>query len=128
MKTLLLAATALLALAGTAHAQRFSKLTGSTLAGLCTNKDPKQVEGCEAFINGVSDTASFYQRLRPADSSKGAPLPEYLCVPASATGIQLRESVVAWIGGHKDQAPREASGIVLRALHDAFPCTAPAKP
>ena len=122
MKTALLAAVALLALAGSAHAQRFSRVSGGSLANLCTNRDPKQVEACEAYIDGISDTASFYQRLRPLDGSNGPALPAYICVPPATTGIQLRQLVVSWLGAHQDQSGREGGGVVLRALSDTYPC------
>ena len=122
MKPFILAAITLLSLAGTAQAQRFSRVSGGSLAGLCTNRDPRQVEGCEAYLDGVSDAASLYQRLRPADGSKGATLPAYICVPPATTGIQLRQMFVTWYQAHPDQSGREASGVVLRALSDNFPC------
>ena len=49
------------------------------------------VEACTAYIDGVSDAASFYQFLRPMDGSKGQRLPDYVCVPGPTTGPQLRE-------------------------------------
>ena len=121
MKTLLLAGLTTLALAGTAHAQRESNLTGAKLVTLCTS-DPKSAEGCEAYIDGVADAASFYQRLRPMDGSKGGVLPDYLCVPAAITGVQLRQSVVDWYKKHDGSANMQASGIVLRALRDTYQC------
>lgn len=122
MKTLLLAAIAALALGGTANAQRMSNLTGQKLVELCTARDPRQVEGCTAYIDGIADTAAFYQRLRPADGSKGGALPGYVCVPGTTTGVQLRASIVDWFRKHSDQANRQASGIVLRALDEVYLC------
>ena len=121
MKTLLIAA-ALLGFAGTAHAQRFSNLSGAKLVELCTSKDPRAIEGCTAYIDGIADTSAFFQRLRPGDGSKGAALPGYICVPASTTGVQLRQAVVDWFKKHTDQGQRQASGIVLRALDETFLC------
>lgn len=121
MRTLLIAA-AVLAMAGTAHAQRLSNLTGGKLVELCTSKDARQVEGCTAYIDGIADAAGFYQRLRPIDGSKGAKLPGYVCVPTSVTGVQLRQGVIDWFRKHADQAQRQASGVVLRALDEAFVC------
>lgn len=121
MKTLLLAATALIALSGAAHAQRQSGITGQKLVQLCTS-DPKSVEGCTAFIDGVADTAYFYQTLRPANGSKGGPLPAYLCVPPTTTGPQLRDIVVQFVQKKPEQSTREASGVVLRALDASFRC------
>ena len=122
MKTLLLAGVAVVVLGGTAHAQRMSNLTGAKLVELCTSKDPKLVSGCTAYIDGIADTSAFYQRLRPMDGSKGEKLPGYICVPGPVTGVQLREGVVNWFKTHQDQANRQASGIVLRALDELYVC------
>ena len=122
MKSLLLAAIAVAALAGPAQAQRFTGLSGAKLMELCTSRDAKMVEACTAYIDGVSDTVSFYQRIRPSDASKGAALPAYICVPGPTTGVQMRQAVVAWAEKHRDQMSKQASGVVLRALDDTFLC------
>ena len=127
MKSLLLAVIAALAFNGAAHAQRMSNLTGTTLVQMCTSKDNRAVEGCTAYIDGIADSAAFYQRLRPADGSKGAKLPGYVCVPGGATGTQLRQTVIDWFAKHKDQGQRQASGIVLRALDDTYLCPGEAR-
>lgn len=120
--TVALAALATLALGTTAQAQRMSNLTGERLMRLCTSQDRTQVEGCTAYIDGIADSVAFYQRLRPADGSKGGNLPGYVCVPGPTTGVQLRQSVITWYRSHQDQANRQASGIVLRALDETFVC------
>ena len=122
MKILFLAAVALVALSGAAQAQRFSNLTGQRLVEMCGSRDTNLVESCTAYIDGIADSAGFYQGLRPADGSKGAPLPGYICIPKEVTGIRLRNSVVQWFRKHADQANRQASGIVLRALDDTYLC------
>ena len=123
MKTALFAAVALCALGSTAaHAQRMSNLTGERLARLCVSQRPQDVEGCTAYIDGVADAVGFYQRLRPADGSKGGNLPGYICIPGPVTGVQLRQAVTGWFRAHQDQANRQASGIVLRALDETFVC------
>ena len=119
---LLLLATAFVALAGTAHAQRSSKLTALKLMEICAAKDPRQVEGCTAYIDGVADAVSSYQRARPANGSKGAALPGYICIPAETTGVQLRQAVTDWFLKHKDQATRQAGDVVIRALDGSYPC------
>ena len=108
--------------AGSAHAERFSSLDGTKLVSLCTGRDKGVVGDCTAYIEGISDTASFYQRIRPADGSKGGKLPAYLCIPTAVTGVQLREAVVSWAKAHPDSMKLQASGVVLRALHDNYKC------
>ena len=116
-------AAVLLALAPAAHAQRASRITGGVLLQLCTSNDPKSLEGCEAYIDGVGDAAAVYQRLRPADGSKGGKLPDYLCVPGNATGRQLREAVVEFIRRRGPQSQNRIAGVVvLDALASAYPC------
>jgi len=122
MKTLLILATFAALLPATAHAQRMSNLTGQKLVELCTSKDRSAVEGCTAFIDGIADTTAYYQRLRPANGTKGAALPGYICVPGPTTGVQLRQTVIDFARKNPDQGTRQASGIVLRALDAAYLC------
>jgi hypothetical protein len=102
-------------------------LTGQTLVRLCTASDAKSAEACEAYINGVSDSAYFYQVLRPANGSKGAPLPGYICIPPATTSQQLREKVVAFIEGKAEEGSRAAINGVLVALKASYPCPATPK-
>ena len=112
----------LLVAAGSAQAERFSAIDGGRLVGLCTGRDRAVVAECTAYINGVSDAANFYQKLRPADGSKGGQLPAYLCVPTAVTGVQMREMVVGWARSHPESQRLQASGVVLRALNSSFRC------
>lgn len=120
----LFASLAVLAVAwaGPAHAERFSPIDGGKLVSLCTGHDKGVVADCTAYINGVSDAASFYQNLRPADGSKGGKLPAYLCLPTTITGVQMRDAVVNWAKSHPESQRLQASGLVLRALHDTYKC------
>ncbi len=122
MKTLFGVLFVLAAGAGSAHAERFSAIDGNRLVSLCTARDRGVVAECTAYINGVSDAASFYQNLRPADGSKGGKLPAYICLPTAITGVQMRDSVVGWARAHPESQRLQASGVVLRALHDTFKC------
>jgi hypothetical protein len=122
MRVFFAAAVVALALCGPAQAQRLSNLTGQKLAEMCAGRDARMVEACTAYIDGIADSSAFYQRLRPADGSKGAALPGYICVPGSITGIQLREAFVQWFRKHAGDARRQASGVVLRALDETYLC------
>ncbi len=112
----------LVAAAGTAHADRFSAIDGNRLMGLCAGHDKTVVAECTAYINGVSDAASFYQNIEPANGSKGGKLPAYICVPTAITGVQLRQTVIGWAKAHPDSMRVQASGVVLRALHETYRC------
>ena len=118
MKFLLIAAALVCATA--AHAERFSTINGGGLLKICTAKDATD---CTAYIEGVSDTVSFYQKLQPSNGSKGT-LPTYICVPEVLKGPQLRETVVLYAKRHPDLLDRQASGIVLRALQENYACKA----
>ena len=122
MKILLLSTAALLALATHADAARFSAVNGSRLSAMCTSRDAKMSNSCTAYIEGVSDSMSLYQELRPQDGSRGGALPGYVCVPEQVTGLQQRDTVVAWIRQHPEAGTRQASGVVADALREAFAC------
>ena len=124
VKTAMLAAAVLaapLVLGGGAHAQRTSNINGTRLATICSSRDAKQIEGCEAYVTAVTDSATVYQKLRPADSGPGA-LPGYLCIPGQVTGAQLRQKYVDWMRDHRDQGERVAAGTVLSAMLELYPC------
>ena len=123
MRALWLGAAALVLLGGAADAQnRISNITGAKLVETCTSRDPRMVEACTAYVDGVSDTASFYQFLRPADGSKGQRLPDYICVPGPTTGPQLRQSVVEWARRHPEAMRESAAQVTMRALNDTYLC------
>jgi hypothetical protein len=123
MRAFWLGAAALLALGGTAGAQnRISNITGAKLVETCTNRNPAMVEACTAYIDGVSDAASFYQFLRPTDGSKGQRLPDYVCVPGPTTGPQLRQTIVEWARRHPEALRQSAAQVTMRALNDTYLC------
>lgn len=121
MKSLVLAAAGLLALAGTAHAQRVSNISGAKLGDICISKSSAQLEACSAYLDGISDAISFYQHLMPVDGSKGK-LPDYVCVPGQTTGPQLREKYVTWLRAHSEAQKQPAAQAAMRALNDSYKC------
>ena len=120
----LLAATAFLTLpAIPAQAQRVTRVNGAMLVQLCSSRDRTAERECSAYLDGVGDTIDFYQDLVPPDGRRnGMRLPAYVCIPGSATGVDLRTSVVNWIRNHPESNERTAQYIVPRAFHDTFPC------
>ena len=126
MKAVLAGAALLAALAAApaAHAEgyRYSPLTGERLARLCSGTNETLVSGCQAYLDGVSDTITTYQATRPANGRKGAPLPAYICVPGHMSGPQLREAYVSWAKQHQDELGGQASAVVIRALLGTYPC------
>lgn len=114
------------ALAGTAQAQRQSPITGAKLVESCSSKDKTALEACEAYIEGVSDSVLVYQSLRPQDGSKGPAFSSnaYICIPASTTGVQIRDAWLTWAKQNSGDLSRHATPLVLRALRDTHPCPA----
>ncbi len=122
MRTVGLAFVALMAVGGTAHAQRFSNITGAKLGDLCSSQNRNLAETCTAYLDGISDAISFYQRLQPSDGSRGGKLPDYVCVPGPTTGPQLRESYVSWLRKHEEAQRQPAAQAAMRALNDSYVC------
>ena len=121
MKSIGLATVGLLALVGTAHAQRVSNISGGKLGDICISRSATQVEACNAYLDGISDAISFYQHLMPQDGSRGK-LPDYVCVPGPTTGPQLRQTYVAWLREHGEAQRQPAAQAAMRALNDSFKC------
>jgi hypothetical protein len=108
-----------IAIAPQAHAQRSSAVDGTKLLQICESK--REAVACDAYINGVSDTITVYQQV--AKQSNGAMVvPEAICVPASVTGVALRQKVVEWLRQHGPDRNRQAGLLVYRALRDTYPC------
>lgn len=122
MRAIGLAVVAVLALGGTAHAQRFSNLSGGKLGDTCISRDRNVAEACTAYLDGISDAISFYQRLMPKDGSRGGRLPDYVCVPGPTTGPQLRESYVSWLRRHPEAQRQPAAQAAMRAMNDTYLC------
>ncbi|MDT7952647.1 MAG: Rap1a/Tai family immunity protein [Acetobacteraceae bacterium] len=117
-----MSAIALLAFAGTAHAQRLSNISGGKLGDICISKSSAQLEACDAYLDGIADGISFYQHLMPQDGSKGGKLPDYVCVPGPTTGPQLRQTYVAWLREHKEAQRGPAAQAAMRAFNDSYKC------
>ena len=126
MRTMVLGAVLLglgwLGVASPALAQREARINGQRLVALCEAKDKTAVEACTAYIDGVADGVAFYQRIMPADGSKGGKLPNYVCIQAAVTGTEMRQTVVAWLKKHPERANQQASGVVINALNDSYLC------
>ena len=84
MTRTILAALAMMALAGTAHAQRYSGIDGTRLLGICTSRTAGIKTSCESYVAGVSDTITLYQQMAPASGGK-LTVPKAVCVPPGTT-------------------------------------------
>ena len=97
-----------------AAAQRVSTVSGAKLLGICTSPQPGL---CDAFIGGVSDTVATVDAL-PDHTNHALGI----CIKRAVTAPQLRETVVGWLKGHRDDADRSAVDMTLQALKAAYPC------
>ena len=113
-------AVAFLALSGAhaAHAQRVS-VDGNKLLSVCTTKG--QQAGCEAYVDGVADAADAYQVIAK-NPKAGLTVPREICIPAEVKGAALRDATVSWLQTHADDRRAPGALIVLRMLHQNFPC------
>jgi len=94
--------------AGTAQAQRISKVDGNRLLTICTTTSPAE---CDAYLAGVADAIEAGGRAKAA-----------ACIPKAVTGVQLRDVVIKYI--HSNPQTRELKGglLTFRAYAAAFPC------
>ena len=121
MMRTLLAAVAMLALAGTAHAQRYSGVDGTRLLGICTSRDARVRSSCESYVAGVSDTITLFQQMAPASGGK-LTVPKAVCVPPGTKGSALAEAVVTWLRSHPADGKRPAVAVVDRVLRQQYGC------
>ncbi len=121
MKFLGLTLAAVVAFGGVAHAQRFSALTGGTLGNICLGDKRASTEACTAYLDGIADAIGFYQRLMPRDGARGK-LPDYVCIPVTVTGVQLRTAYIGWLRQHAEAQREPAAQAAMRALNDSFLC------
>ena len=102
--------------------ERYTPISGETLARLCSAQEGTGPRECQAYISGVSDTITSYQSARPESGSKGQPLPTYICISGRPNGAQLRDAYLSWARQHRDQLDLQASVTVIRAFRDLYPC------
>ena len=99
---------ACLAAAGTAQAQRESRVTGAKLLSLCT---ASAAANCDAYLSGVADAVA-------AQGPEHAPF----CIPDAVTGRQLREVAIKYMHDHPQEMELKAGTVVTHAYTAAFAC------
>ncbi len=99
---------ACVAIAGVAHAQRESRVTGAKLLSLCT---ASAAANCDAYLSGVADGVA-------AQGPEHAPF----CIPDAVTGKQLREVAVKYMHDHPQDLELKAGTVVTHAYTAAFAC------
>ncbi len=114
MIRLLFAAAILLAAAPVALAQRVSTVDGSKLLAICTGRE---VGLCDAYINGVTDSAAAIDSMPELSGRKLG-----ICVPKPTKSVALRETVISWLRAHPQDSGRSAIDMTLQSLKAAYPC------
>ena len=114
MRSLLLAASVVAALTGSAEAETNpanprAYLTGDDLFDWCRASSH---DGCWGYVSGIADAMSV----------AGAGLGRRACIPDSVRISQAADIVQRFLLGHPEQRHFAAPGLVARALADAFPC------
>ncbi len=107
MKTMALV-VACVAVAGTAHAQRESRVTGAKLLSLCTASN---TANCDAYLSGIGDAVAA-----------GGPAHAAFCIPDAVTGKQLRDVAVKFMREHPQEMELKAGTIATHAFTAAFAC------
>ncbi len=109
---------AVLLAAGTADAQRVSRLTGTKLLGACQNPKGKLI--CEGYISGVADGIAGAEKNMTPD--QGHSFAGATCIPNDTTADQLHATVVDYLKAHSDDLAKPAAIPTFDALHAAYPC------
>lgn len=126
MKPILLAVAIVMSFfaAGRANAQ----LDGRKLQQMCKEmaKDelpitnPAAAGFCAGYIDGVTDAAVVCVKLVHRVEDLG------FCIPAEVAKPETRETikvVAKYLDNHPERLHEWALLLVMKALHDAFPCT-----
>lgn len=88
--------------------------TGATLYARCTSSKAEDEAICTAYITGVADVVSTGQSTKT--------LPPLVCTPDGTTIDKYKDAVVAYLKANPDDRSLAASGQVIGALSEAFPC------
>lgn len=102
-----------------AHAQRLSPMPAGNFMRFCSTPANGGQKVCDAYITGMADSFALAQALSPEASTAKS-----ICVPTETTGTAMRQTVVSWIGNHKDRLRNKVGEVVYTALHESYPCSA----
>jgi hypothetical protein len=104
--------------------------TGNELKNICafynTSEEMGGVNGgwCLGFVVGVFSTWLVTESMMQTLSN---PLPSDMqfCPPKGVTRGQTVLIVKKYLGEHPDQLHLDGASLVVRAMHEAFPCKGP---
>ncbi|HEX4695953.1 Rap1a/Tai family immunity protein [Sphingomonas sp.] len=88
--------------------------TGKSLFARCVSVSAEDQAACAAYVTGVADLAETGKATKS--------LPPLICAPAGTTPDKLKDVVVRYLRANADERSLAASGIVIAALSNAFPC------
>jgi hypothetical protein len=90
-------------------------ITGDRLIAVCANRSEGDNALCLGYILGVADA------MQASKASGGALIFGWrACLPPGTTSQELRD--VAVLIAHPDVRQSSASGLVAKALSEAYPC------
>ena len=110
MRNLALLLVAATLAAGTAQAQRVSKVGARTLMTACSGG--KQAELCDAYLDGFTDA------IRASGQDHAV-----ACIPQSVTGTELRDVVAHWLRDNPASQHETGEKVTRLALQKAYPCS-----
>ena len=90
-------------------------MAGNGLIKGCTSVVQRDNALCIGYIIGVSDA------MQAAQATGGALFGWQACLPPSATAEQVTEVSVRFLIAHPEAQQSSASGLIAKALSDAFP-------
>jgi len=89
-------------------------LNGGELNAKCASRNGVEQGICGGYIIGVSDAFNKLQSMKVIKS--------VICLPKSATQIQIIDATVKYMRENADTVGSDASVVVSSALIKAFPC------
>jgi Ssp1 endopeptidase immunity protein Rap1a len=91
-------------------------IMGNRLLASCTSVVQRDNALCIGYVIGVSDA------MQAAQATGGALFGWQACLPPSTTAEQVTTGAVRFMIAHPEAQQSSASGLIAKALSDAFPC------
>lgn len=95
-------------------------LSGSTLLEWCAvsaGEDVIKAGYCLGYIRATADALQFHRKVNVYPNN---PVP--VCIPDSIVTNDLELTFEAWAAKHPEKLHLSASGLVISAFREAYPC------